>query len=438
VRSSIRVRSWGLVIAVPILLALQAFAPTPVVMMCLLVAAGLLATSFIWVLGLRGGISSKRERKRDWAQMGETLEEEFAISNKSWLPVPWAEINDANDLPGYDTRCVVGVPAQGETHWTTHSPCMRRGVYTLGPTHIRSGDPFGLFQVTLEQPDVQPFYVYPALTMVPLLARPHARLYGSARSNRRSFTATTNITGIRSYTPGDPFNHIHWRSTAHRSIPGQDEIMVKEFEPEPLADFWIVLDLDSSAHLGEGDASTEEYAVGLAASLGYQMLHSWSAVGLIAQGAEPVILQPQRGPGQLSQLLRALAGVHADGRTPLAQVLEQQASLFRSGAYCALLTPSSDPAWALALPHLLDRAVHVTAFLLDGQPFGGTCDIPGAAERLANLGVTSRIVGPDLYAQLNALQSHSESARDRELGAKPGPERATSLGWTSAMGGQAT
>jgi uncharacterized protein (DUF58 family) len=436
VKSSMHMRSWGLVLAVLILLALQAFAPTPVVMMCLLLAAGLLVMSFSWVVALRGRVHVARTLKADWAEVGATLDEEFALANQSALPVPWAQIGDTNDLPGYDPRHVVGVPAQGKARWIMQHRCLRRGVYTLGPTHVRLGDPFGLFEVTLTQQDAQPFYVYPPVTTVPLLPQPRMRLHGSARANRRSFAATTNVTGIRFYTAGDPFNHIHWRSTAHRSTPGKDEIMIKEFEPEPLADFWVVLDLDRDVHLGAGDASTEEYAVRLAASLCYQMLRQRWAVGLIAPGAPPIILQPQRGAGQLDQLLRALAGAHADGPTPLAQVLEQHGALMRSGAYCALLTPSHDPAWAMALPRLANRAVQVTAFLLDGRPFGGLSDTRSIAAQLAALGVSSRVVGPDLYAHLNPPPPQTGRARERRVrrADTPGTAQPVTWEWASALG----
>jgi uncharacterized protein (DUF58 family) len=438
VKRAIRMRSWGLLLAVPILAVLQAVAPTPVVMMFLVMAVGLLVSSFLWVLELRGGVSVQRTRKHDWAQTGGILTEEFKVRSRCLLPVPWVEVSDENDLTGYDPRHVVSVGGQGEAQWTTSSRCTRRGVYSLGPTHLRMGDPFGLLEVTVLQQDTQPFYVYPALTTVPLLPRSRAALQGSVRVPRRSLTATTNVAGVRAYAPGDPYNHIHWRSTAHRSTPQQDELMIKEFEPEPLADFWIILDLDGNVHVGEEDVSTEEYGVRLAASLGYQMLQSRRTVGLIALGAEPIILQPQRGPAQLQHMLRALAGAHADGQMSLHQVLALHAPQIRSGAHCAVVTPSNDPQWAAALTHLASQAVHVTAMLLDDRPFGGLGDLRATVERLALLGVGSRVIGAELYAHLNPLPTSGGPGQpDQEPRGHDHPARKATLEWTSAIGGTA-
>ncbi|MBC7235344.1 MAG: DUF58 domain-containing protein [Chloroflexi bacterium] len=424
-KTLLRVRSWGPILALPPLIALQALAPTGIVMMVLVILVGLLTASLLWVLQLRKVVRCERQSGRDWAHLGETLDQEFSLNNDSWLPVPWAEVStplqsragapsgrgrSAADGPGADEPTIgccraLSVPARGAARWKTQIPCTRRGVYTLGPTRIRSGDPFGLFEVILIAQDVQTFYVYPAVSTMPLLEEPTARLAGAMRASerlpRRSLAHATDVAGIRSYVPGDPFSHIHWRSTAHHSATGRDEIMVKEFEPESLADFWIVLDLDANVHWGEKEASTEEYAVKLAASLAYQVLRRQRAVGLLAHGAQPFVLNPYSHPEQLDQLLRILAGVHADGSTSLAEVLGLQARLIRSGAQCALLTPSCDPLWIESVPQLLSRSIQVSAFLLDGRPFGGREDMRPIVERLAILGVNGRIIGQDVYARLN-------------------------------------
>ena len=185
-KRALHVRSWGMIVALPLLVVLQALAPTPVGMMILIIVAGLLLTSLIWVLNLGATLRVTRKTRRDWAHTGETMEEKFTIGNAMWLPVPWAEISSADDLPDYALRRAMAVPARGVMRWTTRIPCMRRGIYTLGPTLLRAGDPFGLLEVTLTSQDARPFYVYPPVTTAPLLADPPARLYGPRRSQPRN------------------------------------------------------------------------------------------------------------------------------------------------------------------------------------------------------------------------------------------------------------
>ncbi len=419
-KRALHVRSWGMIVALPLLVVLQALAPTPVGMMILIIVAGLLLTSLIWVLNLGATLRVTRTTRRDWAHTGETLEEKFTIGNAMWLPVPWAEISSADDLPGYALRRAMAVPARGVMRWTTRIPCTRRGIYTLGPTLLCAGDPFGILEITLTPEDARPFYVYPAVTTAPLLADPPARLYGPRRSQPRNLAQAIDMSGIRAYAPGDPFNHIHWRATAHHSTSGQSEIMIKEFEPEALADVWIVLDLDAVVHRGVDEASTEEYAVRLAASLSYQMLKDQRPVGMIAHGAQPFVLKPSRDIGQLEQILRALAGMHAEGAASLAEVLDQYVAQMRRGAHCLVLTPSRDVRWIDVLPNLLSRSIPVTAFLLDTQPFvdlspddqaaDGEEGIAHISDRLVALGVGSQIVDDAVYARLNPPRSQASSA----------------------------
>ena len=50
--------------------------------------------------------------------------------------------------------------------------------------------------------------------------------------------------------------------------PSQPPIRaVKMFELDPASDIWIILDLEKGVHVGEGDESTEEYSIRIAASL---------------------------------------------------------------------------------------------------------------------------------------------------------------------------
>src|SRR5919202_1673597 len=63
-------------------------------------------------------------------------------------------------------------------------------------------------------------------------------LPGGQDVKSRTYHVTPNVATIREYQPGDSFNRIHWRSTARTN-----QLMVKEFELDPTADVYIVLDM---------------------------------------------------------------------------------------------------------------------------------------------------------------------------------------------------
>ena len=84
--------------------------------------------------------------------------------------------------------------------------------------------------------------------------------------------------GVRDYTTGDSFGRIHWALSAKHQ-----RLMSKTFEQPLTTDLWILLDLDRDVHFGEGEESTVEYAVSLAASMASQVHSRGRQVGLIAK-----------------------------------------------------------------------------------------------------------------------------------------------------------
>lgn len=415
VHTSLKLNSWLPIVAAVVLLFLQIFSPAPPVKFVLVVLLAVLLVSWVWARVVARGVTIQRQRRYGWAQVGDVLEERFIMHNEAWLPVLWAEVRDLSNLPGYNASRAVGLGARSTTRWTTEGICERRGIYTLGPIRVRMGDPFGLFEITMEHPYSETFVVYPPIAYLPSLFEPRGRARGSARTNTRSLDLTTNASSVRHYVPGDALHVIHWRTTARRSTSDQDELYVKEFDLEPSGDVWIVLDLYGPAQAGAELESTEEYGVILAASLANQMLRANHAVGLIMYGQEPVVIRPQKGYQQLWELLRVLAGVHAVGKVPLGQVLEAVDPIIGRGMTVTLITPSADPEWIKGLTALLRRGIHTTCLLLDAQSFGGQGDALGVLGALADLGVTGHIIAQGFkFEQLT--QRRQQRPQYRALG----------------------
>ena len=400
VTSSVRMTSYIPAIVGAILLVLQIFVPAPPIMFALVIIAGVLGISYVWARQAARYVTVQRRRRYGWAQVGDIIEERFTMRNDSWLPVLWAEVRDFSDLPGYAASRAVGLASRSSTRWTTEGICERRGIYTLGPLEIVMGDLFGLFEVKLSHNYKESFVVYPPIAALPTLLQPRGMVRGAARTNIRSLDVTTNASSVRQYVPGDALNRIHWRTTARRSSPTQEEIFVKEYDLEPSGDLWLILDLDSHVHAGEGTESTEEYGVILAASLANQMLRTNHAVGLVAYAQEPTVVRPHRGHEQLWELLRVLAGVHAVGDTPLGQVLRQVDPLIGHGMSATLITPAASPEWIKGLTALLRRGIYSTALLLDATTFGGDGDMHALLGALADMGVPGHIVGKGFRFEL--------------------------------------
>lgn len=382
---------------------------------------GMVIISLTWSwLNLRSVRISRVTRSRR-SQVGRIAEEQFEVTNSGWLPKLWLEVRDHSDLPQHDaSRVLNSIGARRMRRWIVRTYCQRRGRFQLGPITLSSSDPLGLFPRERELAATSTMIVYPATVDLPGFQPPTGMLPGGDAMRRRTHYVTTNVSSIRDYVPGDSFNRIHWRSTARTG-----RMMVKEFELDPTADVWIVLDLDMGAQAGDATnmpeedvnaallrqerprlqlpPSTVEYGVTLAASLARHFLLEDLSVGFIAHSGHREMIQPDRGDRQLTKILETLAVVNATGRIPFARVLTSEMENLPRHQTLVAITASNDPQWVAAMRDLRRRGVYSMALLLAADTFG---DAPSHINTLADLlasGIPTHLIrcGQDIAAALN-------------------------------------
>ena len=228
-----------------------------------------------WAYSLAKGLELRRERRFGWAQVGDQLQERFTLTNQGWAPAFWVAVIDHSTLPGYKASKVRSVGGRALVHWFADGLCHRRGLFTLGPTSIETGDPFGFYQVKLEYPAVSTMMVMPPIVNLPAIDIASAARAGEGRLiAERTPDQSVNAAGVREYAQGDSLHRIHWPTSIRR-----DDLFVRIFDRTPASDWWIFLDMNQNVQIGEGQEATEEHAVVLAASLASQGLEGGTAVG---------------------------------------------------------------------------------------------------------------------------------------------------------------
>ena len=343
----------------------------------------ILVICWIWSRVSLSGISVQRHLSADRAQVGQSLAETLAIQNGSRIGKLWVELLDHSTLPGHDPGRVVSVPRRSAVEWDTRTVCARRGRYHLGPVTVKSGDPLGVFTHRYESPERPEVIVYPAVVDLREAGMPEGALSGGSTLQRRTPHVTSNVAGVRDYVTGDAFNRISWTATARMG-----RMMVKEFDLDPTADVWIVLDLDHRVHAlatrpvnwtpderGEWPQeawldSTEEYAVTVAASMAQRFLREGRNVGLIASGAHLETIPADRSDRQLVKILESLAVVRADGAQSLAELLAAEGRRLGRNDFLIVVTPSLSESWVGALAAIAQRGVRVSTVLLEVSTFG--------------------------------------------------------------------
>ncbi|MCD4687549.1 MAG: DUF58 domain-containing protein [Anaerolineae bacterium] len=345
----------------------------------------ILIGAFIWSWTSVNWMSIGRFTHARRAQVGHALNEVFSVRNASFLPKLWIEVRDHSTLPNHNASHVVPTLMPRRKYgWDTNTICTRRGQFTLGPMTILSGDPFGLFQFPRKIEATTPIIVYPPTVPIHRFATPIGTLSGGEAVRRRAHFVTTNASGVREYQPGDSFNRIHWRSTARR-----ERLLVKEFELDPLADVWVFLDLSAGSLVERPQAkadgqfyamppnlppSTEEYAITAAASLVQHFVTKGRALGFVTYAPYREIVQPDRGPRQLTRILEILAVARSETQFTLRQMLALEAGYLGRGTTAIIVSASHDPGWAAEAHTLARRGIRVIAVLIDPQSFGAPAE----------------------------------------------------------------
>jgi uncharacterized protein (DUF58 family) len=330
------------------------------------VIGGMVPVCFVWARANLRGLEVTADRAADRLQVGQRAEARVRISSGTFYPKLLLEVEDVTDMPGVLPRTVVSLPARGQRNWKLSLPCNRRGVFSVGPIKISTGDPFGLFRFSRSYGASHPLLVFPLPEKLPYFWAPPAQLPGEGTVRRRTHYVTPNAAAVRDYQPGDSFNRIHWPSTARLN-----RLMVKTFEMDPTSDIFLLLDLDASVQAGEGDDSTEEYGVRIAASLAAHFLEANRLMGLLTFGSEKVALEPARGAQHYFRILEALTLAKADGGVPLAKVLQGEERRFGRHTTIIVVTPSVDEEWVAAMQALVQRGARAAVALLDPSSFGG-------------------------------------------------------------------
>ena len=309
------------------------------------------------------GITVTRTVGQAYAHLGDKIELSYELRNDHRLGKLWVEVSEESNWPEPLTGRVLSINGRGTTRrWKVNVTAQRRGRFHLGPIVLRSGDPFGLFATVARVPADALVLVYPRVLSLPYWQLPGSFLEGNVLTGQRSLQSTSMVMGIREYRPGDAVNRIHWPSSVR-----QRGLFVKEFELDKTADLWIYLDLERHWHRGEGERSTEERAVTVAASVVAKALHEHRNVGLITTGVRGELLHPDRGTKQFGKLMQYLAEVSVGGSRTIAEVMVETLPRIRRGASVLLITPSLDRAWVRPASTLRESSISTQAVLIGAE-----------------------------------------------------------------------
>ena len=382
------------------LLVMQLIDPSKIWTTLLVGFGGAWLISFLWARALTNNIQLTREMRYGWAQVGDKLEERFTLVNSSSLPATWVEIVDQSTLPGYSASIATGIDPSSNSQWVTAGACKRRGLYWLGDTLVHTGDPLGIYEVTIKDPSRTNLMVMPPVVPLPHIEITPGGFLGEGRPQPNSPEHTVGASSVREYGPGDSLKTVHWKTSARR-----EKLFVRQFDGAPAGDWWILVDLQKEKQIGANEDSTEEHAVILAASLADKGLRARQAVGLVATGSDLVWLPPRPGENQRWEILRALALIEP-GSIHLGEVLERIRPNLSRRSSLLLITPNMDAEWLSSLVKLSWRGIIPTIILLNPASFGGPQSASVMSSALGAMGISNHVINRGMLDKPEAKPGH--------------------------------
>lgn len=364
--SSVSLERPAIVILLGVLLVAAMVTTSPIAYWLLYALGGLVLLSYVWTRSAARSLALRRRLRGHQITVGDEVQEDFELVNTSRLPILLVEVDDHSELPGYQASVAESLGPRQRKRWISRGVAGRRGLYALGPTDLRVGDPFGIFSSERRIDVRTTVVVYPPISIMADVEIPAGSMVGTSRSSIRTHQVTSDAGGLREFQPGDPLKRIHWLSSARRS-----QLLVKEFDLEPTANLWIALDLHRDVQAGHGDESTEEYGVKIVSSLAHQFVRDNKAVGFVALSRHGRhLIEPQKGLKQLWRILETLAVIQATGTAPFHEFLSASAAGLGRGTSLVAVTPSPDVRWLTSLTQFGHRAIYPLAVAIDASTFG--------------------------------------------------------------------
>jgi uncharacterized protein (DUF58 family) len=276
---------------------------TVVGLLVLAITIGAKLWSKLSLAGVR--YASKVDKPKLFPNESFTLQ--VSAENAKFLPV-WLQIS----LPEEGTL----EPASGEMNYTRDCGLLwyqqvifnwrlvarRRGVYRVGPAHMKVADIFGFFPRTKRTTGDVEVIVYPRLVPLKPVLPPKRDFFGvpGAKSPLKD---PIYILGTRDYQQWRPARHIHWKASARHN-----RLQEKIFEPSEQVK--ILLAVDVSQFERDNTKEKFERTLEVVGSLAVQSHQKGYALGLVTNGeveGGPSILPIGSSPRHLSSILEVLA-----------------------------------------------------------------------------------------------------------------------------------
>lgn len=345
------------------------------------------------------GLVCERELSKTETTIGEEVDIVLTVRNKSALPIPWVLVEELlpAKMPAFGTRSrLLTIGPRREEKMRYRVVMNRRGYHQIGPALVEAGDLFGFFRRYKTATKNDYVTVYPTVEPIMEFDIAARRPMGPVRVTNRIFEDPSLILAVREYVPGDPFNRIHWKTTARIGT-----LHSKVFEPSRIIGSTLVLDLHRRGYRGAAGADRMELAITTAASFANYIANAHEQVGLMTNGRDmaevaryepepllgkirnqvvvqarragrperlaPVIVPTRKGAEQGWLILETLARIDSTDGLTVSQMLRYSIQLLGRDSTTLVLVPEVEDELAVTLGIMAEAGFLVNVFVIENE-----------------------------------------------------------------------
>ena len=351
-------------------------------------------------------LNLKRTTKESRQQVGQYFKENYEIENNKRQPLLWASIIDESNITKNTKKKIIAwIPGFGKRNFVNQVQLEKRGVFSLGPTKVNFGDPFGMFSKNLTFQSLEKIVILPKYEKLKLFPDPSGSLTGGVARKTRNTEVSPYAISVRDYYPGDPLRRIDWKTTARL-----DKLMVKEFEEDPQATVWILLDGDEKNSFNSetevlpkeplldlwNRKTTEqtfnydnsfELAISVSASICDYYINDNRSLGFCSNGQQIISVAPEGGVRQLDKVLELLASLQNTSEYSIQELLLRQSNLIGKGCTIVLISSNTSSEFINAIKNAQKRNFSIILISIDPRSFNGKNNPDGFYQDINKLGI---------------------------------------------------
>jgi uncharacterized protein (DUF58 family) len=337
-----------------------------------LILFGVAAGAKLWTRWSLAGIECRISINKRRMFPDEKLILKATAENRKILPV-WLQISAPVGGLAHGASAETQVTAESGLLWYQKASsrwelsALRRGIHSIGPLGITSGDVFGFFPTKKAMAETLEVVVYPRLVPLKLPSLQRRDLFGIPGAES-PVQDPVYILGTRDYQHGQPAKHIHWKATARHH-----KLQEKIFEPSTQEKMLLAVDVGSFARHGAKEAF--ERMLETVASVAVRLARRGCAVGMVTNGRMtgegPSIVSVTRNPRQLTTLLEVLARVRMETAQGLVDTFRLHLRV-PWGVSCLYFSLEKDETARMAKEYFTQRRVPFLFFA--GRPFSDSAE----------------------------------------------------------------